>query len=190
MRAPLHHRVRRPGVSAGAGGGQNVCMTTGTPFTVRTPVPEDAPGIARVHTQSWQETYTGLVPERFLGDDALHSREAMWTRMLADPSRRVRVRVAVVGETIIGFTGTGQPREDDPAREHALHLLYVLGEHHGTGAGQALLDAVLGGEPAQLWVAEANAHAIHFYERNRFRADGASLTDPALEDLCEVRMVR
>ena len=45
-------------------------MTTGTPFTVRTPVPEDAPGIARVHTQSWRETYTGLVPERFFDDDA------------------------------------------------------------------------------------------------------------------------
>ena len=190
MRAPLHRRVRRPGVSAGAGGGQNVCMTTGTPFTVRTPVPEDAPGIARVHTQSWRETYTGLVPERFFDDDALRRREETWTRMLAEPSRRVRVRVAVVGETIIGFAGTGQPREDDPAREHALHLLYVLREHHGTGAGQALLDAVLGGDPAQLWVAEANPRAIRFYERNGFRADSASLTDPGLEDLREVRMVR
>ena len=57
-------------------------------------------------------------------------------------------------------------------------------------AGQALLDAVLGEEPAQLWVAEANPRAIRFYERNGFRADGATLTDPAVEDLREIRMVR
>ena len=69
-------------------------------------------------------------------------------------------------------------------------MLYVLREHHGSGAGQALLDAVLGEEPAQLWVAEANPRAIRFYERNGFRADGATLTDPAVEDLREIRMVR
>lgn len=68
--------------------------------------------------------------------------------------------------------------------------MYVLREHHGGGAGQALLDAALGAEPAQLWVAAANARAIRFYERNGFRADGTETVDPRLSDLRELRMVR
>ncbi|MCT1545368.1 MULTISPECIES: GNAT family N-acetyltransferase [Kocuria] len=164
-------------------------MTT-TSFTLRVPSPEDAPRIAEVHVQSWRETYTGLVPEHFFGDAARQARRKMWSRMLADPAVRDRLRVAEVGGTIVGFAGAGRPEEEDPARELALRMLYVLRDHHGSGAGQALLDAVLGEEPAQLWVAEANPRAIRFYERNGFRADGASLTEPTLEDLREIRMVR
>ncbi|KIC68276.1 GNAT family N-acetyltransferase [Kocuria rhizophila] len=163
---------------------------TATSFTLRVPSPEDAPRIAEVHVQSWRETYTGLVPERFFGDAARQARLRLWTGLLADPTVRERIRVAEVDGTIVGFAEHGRPVEPGPARERELRVLYVLREHHGSGAGQALLDAVLGEEPAQLWVAEANPRAIRFYERNRFRADGASLTDPALEDLREIRMVR
>jgi len=164
-------------------------MTT-TPFTLRAPAPEDAPRIAEVHVQSWRETYTGLVPERFFGNDARQARLRLWTTLLADPAGRGRIRVAEVDGAIVGFAGVGRPEETEPSRDLALHMLYVLKAHHGSGAGQALFDAVLGEEPAQLWVAEANPRAIHFYERNGFRADGATLTDPALEDLREIRMVR
>ena len=164
-------------------------MTT-TSFTLRVPSPEDAPRIAEVHVQSWRETYTGLVPERFSGDAARQARLRLWTGLLADPAGRERIRVAEVDGTIVGFAGVGRPEEEDPPRELALRMLYVLRDHHGSGAGQTLLDAVLGEDPAQLWVAEANPRAIRFYERNGFRADGATLTDPALEDLREIRMVR
>ncbi|RKQ34968.1 MULTISPECIES: GNAT family N-acetyltransferase [Kocuria] len=160
------------------------------PFTLRAPAPEDAPDIAAVHTQSWRETYSGLVPERFLGDAARQARQRMWSQLLADPAARDRLRVAEVGEMIVGFAGAGRPEEKDPARELALRMLYVLRGHHGTGAGQALLDAVLGEGPAQLWVAEANPRAIRFYGRNGFRGDGTVLVDPALEKLREIRMVR
>lgn len=164
-------------------------MTT-IPFTLRVPSPEDAREIAEVHVRSWRETYTGLVPERFFGDDARQARLRLWTTLLADPAGRERIRVAEVDGAIVGFAERDRPQEDNPARELALRLLYVLKAHHGSGAGQALVDAVLGEEPAQLWVAEANLRAIRFYERNGFRADGAALTDPALEDLREIRMVR
>ena len=162
--------------------GKNARMTT-IPFTLRVPSPEDAPRFAEVHVQSWRETYTGLVSEHFFGDAARQARLRLWTGLLADPTVRERIRVAEVDGTIVGFAEHGRPVEPDPARERELRVLYVLREHHGSGAGQALLDAVLGEEPAQLWVAEANPRAIRFYERNGFRADGATLTDPAVEDL-------
>ena len=169
---------------------QNVSMVTSPPFTLREPTPEDAAEIAAVHVRAWQETYAGLVPERFFGDGALKARQTLWTRLLGEPATRKKVRVAEANGSVIGFAGTGQPTEDAPARERALHMIYVLRQHHGTGAGQALLDAVLCALPAQLWVAEANPRAIRFYERNGFRADGVTLVDPALEDLREIRMVR
>lgn len=165
-------------------------MTTGAPFTLRTPAPEDALEIAGAHVQSWRETYMGLVPERFFGDAAREARLNLWTRLLANPAGRQRIQVAEVDGAIVGFAEHGDPVEPDPARERELRVLYVLREHHGTGAGQALLDAVLGDQPAQLWVAEANPRAIRFYERNGFRADGVTLVDPALENLREIRMVR
>lgn len=100
--------------------------------------------------RSWRETYTGLVPERFFGNDARQARLRLWTTLLADPAGRDRIRVAEVDGAIVGFAGVGRPEETEPARDLALHMLYVLKAHHGSGAGQALFDVVLGEEPAQL----------------------------------------
>ncbi|WP_141566569.1 GNAT family N-acetyltransferase [Pseudonocardia sp. N23] len=68
-----------------------------------------------------------------------------------------------------------------------MHLLAV---HHGNGLGQALPDAVLGDEPAQLWVLCTNARAIAFYPRNGFAADRAEFTDPRDPAMVELRMAR
>ena len=95
-----------------------------------------------------------------------------------------------VDGAIAGFANAGHPEESVPARPLALRTLYVLRTHHGTGIGQALLEAVLGVEPAQLWVAEANPRAIRFYERNGFRRDGCATSDTRRGHLREIRMVR
>lgn len=63
----------------------------------------------------------------------------------------------------------------------------ALADLHGTGAGQLLLDAVLGDSPALLWVAKDNPRARRFYARNGFAADGA---EEEAMGLTVVRMVR
>lgn len=68
--------------------------------------------------------------------------------------------------------------------------LYLLVDVHGGGAGQALLDAAIGTEPAQLWVATDNPRARRFYARNGFVADGTEIVDIGHGDLAELRMVR
>ncbi len=50
------------------------------------------------------------------------------------------------------------------------------------------MDAVIGEQPAFLWVAEDNPRARAFYARNRFRADGAEVTEDI--GLTEVRLTR
>jgi ribosomal protein S18 acetylase RimI-like enzyme len=104
--------------------------------------------------------------------------------------------VALLNETVIGFANAGDAVGPDaehgvpPARPLHVFSIYLRASAHGVGTGQALLDAVVGDEPAQLWVLRGNARAIAFYRRNGFTFDGAEYADPADPGLVELRMVR
>ncbi|MFC7405611.1 GNAT family N-acetyltransferase [Georgenia alba] len=158
-------------------------------FAVRAPTPDDAAAMAEVHNTGWRETYHQL-PPRFYDDAALERRRQTWHRTLTEPRPGRTVRVGAVAGSVVGIAMSGPPLSGHPVRDLELYALYVLAAHHGTGVGQALLDAVLGEEPAQLWVAEDNPRARAFYARNGFRPDGARKVDAGLDDLAEVRLVR
>lgn len=159
-------------------------------FRLRRAVPGDAPSCANVHHTSWVETYSALLPASHWETDTLERRTETWHRWLEGGTA---VTVAESGEQIIGFAiaGAGRPTgAHAPVRDRELFSLYVLAAHHGGGAGQVLLEAVLPeGVPAQLWVAEENPRARRFYARNGFAPDGARFRDETL-DLAEVRLVR
>lgn len=82
-----------------------------------------------------------------------------------------RMRPVEAGDEVIGFA-MAVPTDHDNPPSTQLRMLYVLRRHHGSGAGQALLDAVVGSEPCQLWVARENPRAHRFYRRNGFVPDG------------------
>ncbi|MCC2333539.1 GNAT family N-acetyltransferase [Cellulomonas wangsupingiae] len=157
---------------------------------LRAAVPDDAAAVAAVHHGSWVETYSGLLPASHWETDTLDGRTERWRRALADG---VPLTVAEVGGRIVGIALAGDAvpvGEHPPVRERHLFQLYVLASHHGTGVGQALLDAVVPpGTPAQLWVAEDNPRARRFYDRNGFRADGARVDDPD-HGIVAVRLAR
>ncbi|PRZ09346.1 ribosomal protein S18 acetylase RimI-like enzyme [Isoptericola sp. CG 20/1183] len=159
-------------------------------FVLRAATPDDADGCAFVHHTSWVETYSGLLRADHWNSDTLAGRVATWRRWLAGDRT---VTVAESGGRIVGIAFGGSGRQvgtHGPVRDRELYLLYVLAAHHGTGSGQALLDAVLPPDaPAQLWVAEHNPRARRFYERNGFVPDGARFVDEQL-GLAEVRHVR
>ena len=52
------------------------------------------------------------------------------------------------------------------------------------------MDASLGDEPSQLWMAKDNPRARRFYEKNGFVADGAERIDSSSNGLKTIRMVR
>lgn len=171
-------------------------MTDARAASLRTPELKDAVELARVHTEIWRETYTGMMPERLLDDGSRVRREQMWARVLfADPGP-ARTLVAEVDGALIGFASAGEAFAHDeqklltPARSLQLYAINLLAAHHGTGVGQRLLDAVIADEPAQLWVAKENARARAFYARNGFEPDGVEFADPRHDDLVEVRLVR
>lgn len=106
------------------------------------------------------------------------------------PSAPGQYLVAVADEQVVGLAWTAPSRDAPPVRELELVGLYLLADHHGTGLGQALLDAALGNQAASLWMAQDNPRARAFYARNGFTPDGAGKVEPSWENLIEVRLVR
>lgn len=142
-------------------------------FVVREAKLADIAGMAAVHVQSWKETYRGLAPDEMLDSpDMQERRERLWTRVLSDPEPHRKHALAEHDGQIVGIALAGSPDDEDAPREWKVHVLYLLAAHHGTGAGQQLLDAVIGNRPAYLWVADPNLRAQAFYRRNGFTPDG------------------
>ncbi|ODT99240.1 MAG: hypothetical protein ABS81_26090 [Pseudonocardia sp. SCN 72-86] len=155
---------------------------------------DDVDAIARVTVLSWREAYSGILAEHHFDDDALERRRHQWTQFFATDPLPARLVVATVGGEVVGFACAGDATAAEqgfPAvRPLHLYAMYLLAAHHGSGSGQALLDAVLGDEPAQLWVLRGNTRAIAFYARNGFAPDGVEFTNPDDPAMVELRMVR
>ena len=162
----------------------------GTPhaLTVRPADVQDADAIAAVHVRAWQEAYAHLLPADFLAALDVDARAQRWHGIVTDPT--VDVLVAWVDGRVVGWASAGPGRGDAP-RDRELEGIYVLATHHGSGAGQALLDAAVGTDPAFLWVADGNPRAEAFYRRNGFLRDGAVKHEPiGPTGIDAVRMVR
>ncbi|MGP9489314.1 GNAT family N-acetyltransferase [Glutamicibacter sp. AOP38-B1-38] len=157
-------------------------------FTLRAPGPADVEALARLHTRCWKQSYANQLPPDYFTAEQLESRRALWKRLAADQNPALRRIVAESHGELVGFAlaGPGLDGED----QLQLYSLYLLAQCHGTGIGQGLLDAVLGDEPAVLWVAQGNPRATAFYRRNGFAFDGTEKTDPQLPQMIELRMLR
>ncbi|RYJ02819.1 MAG: GNAT family N-acetyltransferase [Actinomycetales bacterium] len=146
--------------------------------------------MARVHVATWRQTYRGVMPDSVLDDpDLPRARERFWTGALTDERYSGnRVAVAERDGTVIGIAMSGPPEDADATWRTQLYLIYVDASHHGSGAGPALLDAVVEpGESAALWVADPNPRAQAFYRKHGFVPDGHSTVEGGLR---AVRLVR
>jgi ribosomal protein S18 acetylase RimI-like enzyme len=156
-------------------------------LTVRPATVDDAEGIARVHMQAWRETYSKLVEPGELDELSVERRAERWRQNLG---AELQVWVAEAGGEILGFAAA-RTRDEESVRPRELEAIYLLADHHGSGVGQALLDAAIGDAPAFLFVARDNPRAIRFYQRNGFAFDGASEEYPLVRTpITSLRMVR
>ena len=146
--------------------------------------------MARVNVRCWQETYRGVMPDAVLDDpDLPAARQRFWTAALTDERyRENRVAVAERDGELAGIAMSGPPGDAAAAWMRQLYVLYVYAADHGTGAGPALLDAVVDPEEsAALWVAVPNPRAQAFYRKHGFAADGTARFGDGVR---EIRMVR
>jgi L-amino acid N-acyltransferase YncA len=157
--------------------------------TVRPALASDARAIAAVHVQAWREAYAHLMPADFLASLDVERRTAGWTEIIADDV--TDVFVALDGEEVVGWATAGPGRDASGADERELEGIYLVGTAYGSGAGQQLLDAAVGDQPAYLWMADDNPRAEAFYRRNGFVRDGAETHQSfGAVDVRLVRMTR
>lgn len=163
-------------------------------FSLRVPSLDDAERIASLHVDTWQEAYADLLPADFFTEDHLEGRRKMWRGILSDPKEEWTIRIAEDPMGVaVGFAMSGPAFDSERGplpRERQLYMIYVSAVSYGSGVGQQLLDAVLGEDPAILWVAKENPRAISFYARNGFTLDGVEQADPGAPRITDVRMVR
>jgi GNAT superfamily N-acetyltransferase len=155
-------------------------------ITVRPAVPEDAERIVDIRNTGWREAYAHLLSAEFLAN--LSANADGIRRGIERPDRTIVV--AELDGEVVGYALAAPADEEDAPRDWYLPQIYQYSRAHGSGTGQALLDAALGDRPAYLWTAEDNPRAIAFYRRNGFVPDGARKLISEWENMAAIRLVR
>lgn len=145
-------------------------MTTPTQAVVlRHACADDAEPIARLHAESWQRTYRGMMSDEFLDHRALGNRRVTWRDRLQAPRPNQYVRVAADPMALVGFVCAFA--DEDPVWGSYIDNLHVAAGVHRRGIGRALMRDVAGWlcqvQPDRgvwLWVMEANTSARAFYD--------------------------
>lgn len=140
-----------------------------TRFAVREATLDDADGIARAHTDSWQTSYRGILPDTVLDRIDVGQRAETRRRILRD--RRIHQLVAydVTHGDIVGFCDAGPSRRHVPYAGE-LYAIYIVQRAKRYGLGQDMFERVQawlvreGMRSMIVWVLDNNHHARRFYE--------------------------
>ncbi|WP_125616314.1 GNAT family N-acetyltransferase [Specibacter cremeus] len=160
-------------------------------FSLRPATVDDAEDLVRLHLACHEEAYARHLPAEWFAMRRATAAErvAHWR----DDTVPLPT-VAYDDGGLVGMAKAGPARYAEAPAETELYMIYTLARVHGTGVGQALLDAELGDRAAFLWVLEDNPRARAFYARNGFVPDGTRQLLPAdwhsLPEICLVRGAR
>lgn len=141
-------------------------------ITIRQATAVDAPGIARVHVDTWRSSYLGIIPQDFLDGLDAAQRAAMWKEEIVRED--AHVLVAEDAGAICGFISGGVLRDgvDVAAQNYdaEIYTLYVLAAAQGRSVGRELMRALAerlvqdGLLRPVVWALEKNPWCA-FYER-------------------------
>jgi len=146
--------------------------TVSAKFTIRKATVQDAQAIAKVHVQSWQETYRGHISDALLDNLSLESRTIMWTDAMNTIEKDKHLFVAEVENKVVAFISGGLLRNDnssiDASIETELYAIYCLNKYQGLKLGKSLVkrlvDAFIeaGYQQMLVWVLATNP-SKYFY---------------------------
>jgi 3-deoxy-manno-octulosonate cytidylyltransferase (CMP-KDO synthetase) len=98
---------------------------------------KDAPAIAKVHVESWQKSFAGIVPKEFLDNMIVGERTKAFEQRFGE--RNYKMFVAENDKDgIVGFADFGKARESGFEFESELYAIYLLSEYQGMGVGENL----------------------------------------------------
>jgi ribosomal protein S18 acetylase RimI-like enzyme len=156
---------------------------------------DDAPSIAAINVRSWQVSFRGYFPDRFL--DALNpaARESFVTEVVTSGPPH-HVTVATEDDLVVGYVMLGPPFDDDVDANETLELysLYIEPGRIGTGLGRLLMDEALRylrqgpWKAAVLWAPKRVERTCRFYETAGWVADAEKTEEvPAGNPVLQVR---
>ena len=129
----------------------------------------DACVIAELHTQSWRNTYRGILRDAYLDGDILTERLDMWRMRLGASAQEQFCLIAYGDQRPIGFVFL--EGHADPQWGTLLDNLHVLPAAQGNGLGTQLIHRAatwvrnrFPDDGMFLWVFEGNILARRFYE--------------------------
>lgn len=154
-------------------------------ISIRPASAADAEAIATLHCESWRDAYRDVLDPAYLAGPIEADRRAVWADRLARPSATQRVLLAQTPEhAVAGFVCLY--RDSDPRWGSLIDNLHVRPALRGRQIGERLLRAAVAelepDEPFHLWVFEANASGIRFYQRL-----GGVPTERILDDMPAAR---
>ena len=130
--------------------------------------PNDAPDVARLHTDSWRRHYRGAYSDRYLDGDLYAERLAVWTERMCKDDGGAFTVLAAHQDRAIGFAYV--ILDADPTWGALVDNLHVTHAAQRGGIGSLLLDRVARttmerrpGSGIFLWVLEPNEAAQRFY---------------------------
>lgn len=99
----------------------------------------DCPAVAKVHVQSWKESFAGIVPQTFLDKMSVEKRAKAFEKGFSAPFYRMYV-AEVPNRGLVGFADFGEPRENIDAYDGELYAVYLLPEFQRKGVGGRLFN--------------------------------------------------
>jgi GNAT superfamily N-acetyltransferase len=155
-------------------------------FIYRRATIEDVPQVARVHVESWQKSFEGIAPQKFLDAMSIEKRTKAFSERFFDEDYRMFVAVSATGE-VSGFVDFGKARHDVAGYDTELFAIYLLPELKGKGIGAELFKtgvrdlAARGFRSMYLQALKASPYR-NFYEKMGGKIIGESIYKLGDED--------
>lgn len=149
-------------------------------MTLRQATSADAEAVGRIHVESWNVAYRGIMPDDVIALTDLSYRTQFWAERIAD--REWPVFLLEENGKSVAFCQMvpSKDPDDDPARVGHITSIHVLPHLRGRGHGRVLMEHVLhefqkrGFTQVTLWVLEENRKARAFYQKYGFERDGGT----------------
>lgn len=129
----------------------------------------DAKNIARLHAESWRNTYRGMMSDAYLDNTVFAERQTHWQKRFDAPTDNQYVLVAETEGQLAGFVCVYGA--DDAKWGSLIDNLHVRPDMKGEGIGKRLINEGMTwakknypNDGVYLWVFEANLPSRKFYE--------------------------
>jgi len=166
---------------------------------IRLATKQDASDIAKIHVNTWQSAYKGIMSSTYLESMSIEEKTEQWSKILSIDSVGINL-VIESKDSIVGFCVFGPIRDIDLSNENAGELvaINISPKYWRNGFGSKAIKYIIKAsikenwEALYLWVLKENTQAIQVYEALGFAPEGGEKRDKNLTgyELHEIRYVK